>query len=92
MSRGDHYQDIRISPANLEKLKRYRAEVAGLSKVPIICPRCGKVADRVYADATGHKDIRCYYCKMEFISGLPQFRSVRNIKKEKTEQDPYRWW
>ena len=91
MSRGDCFHNSQISPENMEKMKRYRNEVAGLSKIPIVCPRCGKVADRVYMDATGHKDIRCYYCKMEFVSRLPQFRSIRKNNR-KQDQDQNRWW
>ena len=91
MSRGEYYENIPISPENLEKMMKNRQDVAGLERVPIWCPRCKKVADRVYIDATGHKDIRCYDCKLEFVTTLPQVRTIR-MKREKDEKEPYRWW
>lgn len=91
MNHGKFFDSIRISPENLAKMKRYREAVAGLEEVPIICPRCNRVADRVFADTTGHKNIRCFYCKLEFVSSLPQFYSIRTRRKKK-EKDPYRWW
>ena len=91
MSRGSFFEGIQISAENLAKMKRYREAVAGLEEVPIVCPRCRRVADRVYTDATGHKNIRCFYCKLEFVTSLPQFYSIRT-KRMKKEKDPYRWW
>lgn len=92
MSRGDYYKNIPISPENLEKLKRYRSEVAGLEKLPIRCPRCNAIVDMVYVDASGHKDIRCWKCKYLFITSLPYFRTVKNFRRYRDKQTPYRWW
>ena len=35
MSRGEYYENIPISPENLEKMMKNRQDVAGLERVPI---------------------------------------------------------
>ena len=74
---NDHYQYLPISREKQEKIDRYKREVAGLEKIPIRCPRCHVTTDMVYADATGHKDIRCWKCKYVFVTSLPYFRTLR---------------
>ena len=75
---GEPYRRYRMSLEKQKKVEKYRNEVAGLEKIPIRCPSCGTIADMVYADAYGHKDIRCWKCKYVFVTSLPYFRTVKD--------------
>ena len=77
MNNQNHYSYIPISRKNQEKMNRYQDEVVGLEKIPIYCPRCKTKVDMVYVDATGHKDIKCWKCKLLFVTSLPRFRTMK---------------
>ena len=83
MNNQDHYSYLIISKEKQAKMARYEREVAGLEKIPIYCPRCKAKVDMVYADATGHKDIRCWKCKLPFVTSLPYFRTLNHYWKSR---------
>ena len=71
--------DPRYQPSaeTLEKLRLSRLEVENMSKRNLDCPICGFRIEGVYADCTGHPEVKCRKCKFEGPLNLAYFRRQR---------------
>ena len=84
------FDDYVISAENQAKLEQHEREVFGLEEIPLYCPRCHALSDKVYSDATGHKSVKCWKCKYTFVTSLPYFRSETNEIYSHKKRDPRR--
>ena len=62
------------SPEVLRLLELSWAEVEEMEKRDLKCPICGFRIQGVYADRTGHVEIKCRKCKYEGPVNLAYFR------------------
>lgn len=62
------------SPEVLHKIELSRLEVEGMDKRDLKCPICGFRIEGVYADRTGHAEVKCRKCKFEGPLNLSYFR------------------
>ena len=58
----------------LRKLELSRMEVESMEKRNLNCPICGFCILGVYADRTGHAEVKCRKCKFEGPINLAYFR------------------
>lgn len=58
----------------LRKIELSRLEVEGMEKRDLKCPICGFRIEGVYADRTGHAEVKCRKCKFEGPLNLSYFR------------------
>ena len=58
----------------LYKLERSLEEVEQMEKRDLKCPICGFRVEGVYADRTGHANIKCRKCKFSGPVNLAYFR------------------
>lgn len=65
----------------MQKLLLSRQEVEGLEKKDLKCPICGFRIIGVYADRSGHAEVKCNKCKFEGPLNLAYFRRHKLKKK-----------
>lgn len=65
-----------------EKLKISKAEVATLTKRDILCPNCNFRISTVFADASGHMQVKCKKCKNEYILNFAYFRTFGHSRDQ----------
>ena len=73
--------DHRYGPPSsdiLEKILLSQKEVEGMQKRDLRCPICGYRIQGVFADRTGHAEVKCRKCKFEGPLNLAYFRRQRN--------------
>lgn len=58
----------------IEKILLSRREVEGMQKRDLNCPICGFRIQGIYADRTGHAEVKCSKCKFEGPLNLSYFR------------------
>ena len=68
--------DTRYSPSPevLRLLELSWQEVEEMDKRDLKCPICGFRSEGVYADRTGHAEVKCRKCKFEGPVNLAYFR------------------
>lgn len=59
------------------KLILSQKESATLERRDLNCPYCGFLLDRIFSDATGHRESKCQKCKREIIINMAYFRKVK---------------
>lgn len=69
-----YHQKAEISADVQQKLRKSKAETAGLTMRDINCPLCGYLVERVFSDISGHKMVYCKKCKAEYPVNLGYFR------------------
>jgi len=62
------------SPEVLRLLELSQFEVENMEKRDLKCPICGFRIQGVYADRTGHAEVKCSKCKFEGPLNLSYFR------------------
>lgn len=65
----------------LRKIELSRREVEGMSKRDLKCPICGFRIQGIYADRTGHAEVKCRKCKFEGPLNLAYFRKQQRTQK-----------
>ena len=65
-----------------EKLEISKAEVATLTKRDILCPNCNFRISTVFADASGHMQVKCKKCKNEYILNFAYFRTFGHSRDQ----------
>lgn len=80
--------DIRVmrrwlEPETIDKLLKSEQESSELTLREIRCPYCGFLVDKVYSDASGHKEMHCRKCKIDYAVNLGYFRRQKWIKNFK---------
>ncbi len=60
----------------LAKIKLAREQVKDQTHRELRCPHCQKKTIKVFADATGHIQCKCKYCKEETIFNVLSFRRI----------------
>ncbi len=58
----------------LRKIELSMKEVEGMEKRDLNCPICGFRIQGLYADRTGHAEVKCRKCKFEGPLNLAYFR------------------
>ena len=66
------------APEVLRLLELSKKEVEGLEKRTLRSPICGFRIEEVYADGTGHEDVKCQKCKLEAAINLAYFRRQKS--------------
>lgn len=68
--------DTRFSPSPevLRLLELSKLEVENMDKRDLRCPICGYRIVGLYADRTGHAEVKCQKCKFEGPVNLSYFR------------------
>ena len=69
-----------ISQVIMKKLILSKQEVASLEVRDLRCPYCSFLVDRIYSDATGHKESKCPKCKRVTVYNMAYFRKVKRPK------------
>lgn len=65
-----------------KKLEISKAEVATLTKRDILCPNCNFRISTVFADASGHMQVKCKKCKNEYILNFAYFRTFGHSRDQ----------
>ena len=66
-----------LTPEIREKIRKSEAECDDLTLRDVHCPHCGYLLDRVYSDASGHRQIKCRKCKEITVMNMAYFRRVK---------------
>lgn len=66
----------------MRKILLSRQEVEGLEKKDLKCPICGFRIIGVYADRSGHAEVKCSKCKFEGPLNLAYFRRQKHKKRK----------
>ena len=66
------------SQETLDKILLSMREVEGMQKRDLKCPICGFRIEGVFADRTGHAEVKCRKCKFEGALNLAYFRRQQN--------------